>query len=1069
MSDNPNDHQSGNNYFAGIDAFNSMNDSWFPSPPQPAFGQSWSGPVWNSMPLPNYNFSSPFQAGFPLTQNDSIDQNQQTGTHDYSEDDDFYESEKSQPKNKPNDSDEPCRTSMASQVNVSPASEVIRARTNTPTTAATVQPQEKNEPTLTPIPTTTKSSLIKGPDARLSELRQKLLASKRANSATPVPSITNMPNGIATDNAIKEAVRPENVRFPAETVKTKDVNFNASTMRGNTTLPENKSTANISNILKSAPAQADIQGLIDEYRAPDTVNNPKEPSNLTSKGDKLKRSPKFEMTKTGNETNRIEEAKPCAVTIKTPLQPPSGSTGSSESGEIRSDQDTMIPSTGTDSVHSSARKLDSIPSSGFKSATPVSASDKPPASKAKQGDARTSKSTPISSTLKQGLQPRATDQRLSARSTTESRAVPHAPKLDYTRKGASQASNLQALPGDRPQRRLGVDQHDSHSHRNAKPSSSLAKPAPPQAYQEAHDEVSKHQQRSERVTHEEHLARPQEQATEQHQISSLPEAEVGTNENLPSEQKEMHYKPTATDLALSAGSSSDKLHQNSKCEVSDPVPCHQGRNLLSLTQQEQIQKLGIDLTPEGLTDLYDFLEYHRFFVKEYREGFLARQRRLRALDAEKLALERESLMQYEIFNSMRAQSLVAREPTETPALVGLQDSKESNETPSAKPMPPPLSLPRKSYDAGAVAIKGRASSVENVSPKYPVSRANADLAPGVVQDGSNLKRQHLDEGGDFDRSRKSSRMDLDSQQSDRSQQISPKTSRNEYQILERRRLSDLKAANHSHRDRSRSPNDRPRSLSPFRRIPDYTFSSRQSSWVAPSTRERDQPRPSAEELRRESAGALCRNCDRIGHFTADCRDTRRRSGSYDVRAQRYGDDGFRNDGSAYPSRGNGASSTSFRAGSRGGRSNYQSYKPILGSTPFRSSASRHGAGVPNRSDTLNFKAGDSRYFMIKSWNVENVEAAQRDARMQSLPSPDIPAPDWQKVLLWSSTDPFRIEWIAVAETRFHAVGHLKNAYNEGQAVLIGRDGQEIEEVCGRALCELIDETAKEQARYEDGY
>lgn len=89
--------------------------------------------------------------------------------------------------------------------------------------------------------------------------------------------------------------------------------------------------------------------------------------------------------------------------------------------------------------------------------------------------------------------------------------------------------------------------------------------------------------------------------------------------------------------------------------------------------------------------------------------------------------------------------------------------------------------------------------------------------------------------------------------------------------------------------------------------------------------------------------------------------------------------------------------------------------------------------------------------------------------MQSLPSPNIPAPEWQKVLLWSSTDPFRIEWITVAETRFHAVGHLKNAYNEGLAVLIGRDGQEIEEVCGRRLCELIDETAKEQASYEDGY
>lgn len=89
--------------------------------------------------------------------------------------------------------------------------------------------------------------------------------------------------------------------------------------------------------------------------------------------------------------------------------------------------------------------------------------------------------------------------------------------------------------------------------------------------------------------------------------------------------------------------------------------------------------------------------------------------------------------------------------------------------------------------------------------------------------------------------------------------------------------------------------------------------------------------------------------------------------------------------------------------------------------------------------------------------------------MQSLPSSDIPAPEWQKQLLWSSTEPFRIDWITIAETRFHSVGHLKNALNEGQAVLIGRDGQEIEEGCGRALCELIDNAAREQERYELGY
>lgn len=88
--------------------------------------------------------------------------------------------------------------------------------------------------------------------------------------------------------------------------------------------------------------------------------------------------------------------------------------------------------------------------------------------------------------------------------------------------------------------------------------------------------------------------------------------------------------------------------------------------------------------------------------------------------------------------------------------------------------------------------------------------------------------------------------------------------------------------------------------------------------------------------------------------------------------------------------------------------------------------------------------------------------------MLSLPSVEIPAPEWQSRLLWQSTHPFRIEWITIAETRFHRVAHLKNALNEGQMVLVGKDGQEIEAECGRNLCGLIDEEALEHERHKDG-
>lgn len=1097
MPNNPHEKQSGNDFFAALNAFNSI----------PAFGQSWSGPGWNNMPMANHNPSGSFQPGFPLPQNDQFDQNQLINPHEYSEDDDFYETEKGHSKNTAVDSNERRKTSLTSHVNTTPNPKSKTAPQNTPAAVCMAQSQEEKGSLPTPVATATKSLSNKGSDARLSELRQKLLASKRASSATPIPSNDKVVQRTVVDGTTKHAMRPENVVNSEANPKTEEGSFTAATTRGHTNFPEKKSSSGVANLPRSAPAQSDIQGLIDEYRAPDTAIDPKEPSELTMNGEKKKDLARPEANKVGSEPKRIEKTKLRAVNTNTPLKPPSGSPGSSESGEIRSDQDLVTPISGNDPVQSSVRKSEDKPSSALNNSAATNAPDKTPLSKIQQGDTHTLKQSKASGTPKQVPKSRATGQRQAAKPAPDSRVAPLAPKSDQTHKGAHQAPKLRDSPGNQPQRRFGGDQYNSHPPADAKALSASSGPAPLQAYQKAHDKVQKRQQGSEQVVNGEHVARSQEQNVEQNESSSLPRADVAINGHLSKKEKELQDKPTIAGLSSPTPLSSDKSHQARGREDLDRDLRNNGRNILSSIQQEQIQNLGIDLTSEGLRDLYEFLEYHRFFVKEYREGFLIRQRRLRALEAEKLALERESLMQYELFNSIRAQSLAARERTEPPTLVRLQDSKESIEVPLGKPMPPPLSLPRKSQDEGVIAIKGRASMVEAISPKYPASRANGDLTPRVLHDSVNLKRQHLDDDDDFYQSRKSSRMDIDGQKSDRSQQVSPRTSRSDFQILDRRRLSDYRATDYGHRDRSRSPNHRPRSLSPYRKVPGYPYLSRQNSWAGSYPREGDQSRPSAGDLRRGSAGARCRNCDRIGHLSTDCRDTYRGASNDDSRAQRRGDHGFHNNQPAYSGRGNRASSSSFRGGLGRGRNDYQSYKPGDDSVPYNSSPARHGVGVPSKSDPLNLKAGDSRYFMIKSWNQENVEAAQRDciwatqsknlnilteafnscrnvilvfsvngsrafqgyARMQSLPSPDIPAPEWQKVLIWSSTEPFRIEWITVAETRFHAVGHLKNTYNEGQAVLIGRDGQEIEEGCGRALCELIDEAAREEARYGNGY
>lgn len=75
--------------------------------------------------------------------------------------------------------------------------------------------------------------------------------------------------------------------------------------------------------------------------------------------------------------------------------------------------------------------------------------------------------------------------------------------------------------------------------------------------------------------------------------------------------------------------------------------------------------------------------------------------------------------------------------------------------------------------------------------------------------------------------------------------------------------------------------------------------------------------------------------------------------------------------------------------------------------------------------------------------------------MASAPG-EAPMPVWAKDLIWEATPPFYIDWISTNETRFNRCGNLKNSLNEGQAVLVGRDGQEIEGGCGRRLCELMD-------------
>ncbi|KAG9690827.1 hypothetical protein KCU95_g7484, partial [Aureobasidium melanogenum] len=154
-------------------------------------------------------------------------------------------------------------------------------------------------------------------------------------------------------------------------------------------------------------------------------------------------------------------------------------------------------------------------------------------------------------------------------------------------------------------------------------------------------------------------------------------------------------------------------------------------------------------------------------------------------------------------------------------------------------------------------------------------------------------------------------------------------------------------------------------------------------------------------------------------------------------------------------------------------------------------------------------AADERFFIIKSWNMQNVIDAQGDgvwatqekntrlftdafhtcrsvvllfsvnksmafqgaAVMTSPPSPTVPQPLFCQKLKWPCSPPFRIRWLCTTPVHFKFVGHLRNTLNPGDdgqphAVLVGKDGQEVNTSTGQGVVEILRQTDLE-AKGED--
>ncbi|KAM3416994.1 hypothetical protein BST61_g8577 [Cercospora zeina] len=149
---------------------------------------------------------------------------------------------------------------------------------------------------------------------------------------------------------------------------------------------------------------------------------------------------------------------------------------------------------------------------------------------------------------------------------------------------------------------------------------------------------------------------------------------------------------------------------------------------------------------------------------------------------------------------------------------------------------------------------------------------------------------------------------------------------------------------------------------------------------------------------------------------------------------------------------------------------------------------------------LDLQKGGVRYFILKSWNHQNVEEAQRTniwatqekneetltdafktarrvillfsvnksmafqgyALMTSAPDARIQKPSFTTKLNWPTSPAFTLRWLAKTPIHFKLVGHIKNTLNydedrgEPHAVLVGKDGQEVSAEAGRGVVQILD-------------
>ncbi|KAL8649923.1 MAG: hypothetical protein Q9226_005370 [Calogaya cf. arnoldii] len=848
----------------------------FPAFPQPTFGQWPASQAWGSTPLPGYNFNLPLLSDF--SSNNGFFQNQQNELPDSDGNDDFYDNDLN-------------KTDNASKLTVnskhSPGSLPAQAKLATPASSHVEASK----------------GLAVDPSNRAAQLRAQLLASRRPGSTTPSAprsggkEMNNAKMNMRGGEREKKGIDDSSVEYRPKSGGA------AATPKDPSSSQSADKSSQIPSIAQSLPTQnADIEGLIDEYRASEADKT----SSLAVVGTHTLGPKNGRTSSVANGSHAVGTlTRPKPIRSVSPKLGHAGSPGSPESGEIHSDQE---PAISNGQGGTKVEKVNDEPRKAVEKRIDV---DKPdnrqvPTSQSRADD---SKQTTVPSKSRQSSLLQTTDQRNSVNTGAEPRNIPLAQRITHIREEELPSPSLRTR-NTNVHGRDTLDKVDNLDRQQpVKPSSVIAQ-SRPRLPSRSQQEIKKN---------EDLAALYKRQLVDQNTPS--PRSKIASNGGGKSDPRPAvsHDKPD-----VNGTSANDTVAKPVKQHVPKTTSLgisssDQGVHVLTQRQHEQIRKMGIDMSPQGLCDLYEFLEYHRYYVPEYREGFFARQKRLRALEAEKLALERESLLQFDHFTSMRSQSLAAREQTEPPTPVPVHRTVPV-ETAAVKPMPPPLTLPMRSSNGATGDLPNSAGSLKSAT------RTNENVAPseGPQTSPSTLKRHRLDDDRDLDQSKKIARVDPNVR-GGRSQDISPRTTAHDQVTHDRSYASDQRPAGYDFRGRSRSPRERRRSLSAHRRASDFGHPSRQNSWVYnreneySASRDQDYRRPSDDGRRRESAG-----------------HPEERKPSYP--SYNY---------PSHPNRGS-------RGGFRGGRSGYQTSKPRAG---YSSPAVNQTPSGWKNSESVDLKAG----------------------------------------------------------------------------------------------------------------